>query len=99
MYLNKFEEQIRASFQLLERRCKTLNEIPKSSKFKICLVTTDSAFLKICNESQFQDFIWLRDLKEFKQKESHLIPISSTQEYGLDCFVEVFVIETNSANS
>lgn len=89
-----FEDQVRLSYQLMEKRCKSLNELPKNSKFKICLHTTDASFLKICNDSQYQDFLWLKDLKD-KTNDTQLIPISTTQDFGLDFFIEAKMVIKN----
>lgn len=53
-YLFDFEEVCRVGLLELSEKAKNLGPLPVGTKFRICVQTTQSAFVKMCNESKLQ---------------------------------------------
>lgn len=59
-YLFDYEETCRVSLFELSEKVKNLEPLPEGTKFRICVQTTQSAFVKMTNASKIQVSYFLR---------------------------------------
>ncbi|XP_065365455.1 DNA polymerase zeta subunit 2 [Calliphora vicina] len=91
-FLLDFEEQLRGSLSILAERLKGLEKLPSDAQFRVLVHTTQSAFIRLTHNSNYQDFPWLRaDLKpSVPQQEISLLPLTCLRCIGLNLTAEIF---------
>lgn len=91
LYFVELEEELRKSLLTLSERLRTLPSLPKGTKFKIQYHTTQSAFVKLSNESETQKFPWIQELipERFSQENIiSILPITNVKCTGFQIYVE-----------
>lgn len=80
-YLIALHEKFRFCLYELESKCKVLKKINRSSKFKILLHTCEKAYQRLCRDSNYQDFLWIKHVttNESAHHTKKIVPIASSQ--------------------
>ncbi|EDW97747.1 DNA polymerase zeta processivity subunit [Drosophila yakuba] len=85
--LTDFEQEMRSAIYQISQR---MNQVPKlpagSCQFKVHLHTTQEAFIRFSQESQYQEFPWLQAQKTESQvprRTISLLPLAKVKDMGL----------------
>lgn len=77
------QEIFRQCLGELEIKCKILNELKRSSKFKILLHTNNRAYQNLCNDSNYQDFLWRKVNNDEYRLKRVIFPIKTCEFISL----------------
>ena len=87
--LKILQEVFRQCLCELDIKCKILNELKRSSKFRILLHTKNRAYQNLCNDSNYQDFLWRKVTNDESRLRKVISPIKTCDFMSLH--IEHFV--------